>query len=212
MTAIKNTAQLLSAFIDHNMTGGGRSAAAKGSYWYRGTVLYYNQTPSWRFIDGVKGTKVMLVKHLGYAPPKQDPYKGRMKARSVPDIGVFSHFEGDMLPDNQVLDRVRYIMLSQVRELVYETMPKINADQLESYKADDLRKTLKEMYKRYNDLRVATGCGWNDMPTIYIEQLEDGMKQKIDAYNDPAAVKARERSAARKLAVKALVGDAKKVA
>lgn len=198
-------------FLAFTLEGKGKETGSDAHFWYRGDILYYDNTPSWRVVEGNPQLKkkVLLVKHVGFHRKADDPVLKLMTPCPVPDIGVFSKYPNDWMPEGPMLnDRVRFIMLSQVRHLVYEELPKVSGDQLERREHKSMLKQIERFYSEYDLYNKLVGCGWAPMPSIYREQFDDEVKRRIDAYNDPAKVKQRERSKARKIAMEALgAGD-----
>jgi len=191
-------------FLDFHLFGKGKDTGADTHMWYRGDILYYENSPSWRLVDGPK-KKVLLVKHIGFHRKGDDPILKVLDYASVPELGVFSRYPNDWMPQGKDLnDRIRFIFLSQARDIVYEQLPKYGGDVLERKERNSLTKELDKVYAAYRHFDKVMGCGWGDMPSIYREQLDQEAQRRIDAYNDPRKVKARERSKARKIAMEAL--------
>ena len=199
--------EVIKRWLAFNVDGEGKDRATSGNYWFRGSVFYYDASPAMRIVDGVGKRKIVLIRHVGLNATVKKPYTDKqLRSLNLPDIGVFSSYEGDMMEDGHPLnERVRFILLSQLRAFVQEEIVTINGLELGGKgKAGKLREKAKGFYKIYNTYREWIGCPWPNMPDIYLQQFDETVKRKIADYESPEAQKKRERAAARKKASKML--------
>jgi hypothetical protein len=197
-------------YLHWNLQRVGKDEQRKGfGYWYRDTVFFNDGTPITRFVTAPRKTKILLVKHGGLVTTSDYPVK--FESRIVPDIGAFSRYEDDMLPEEELHERIRYIMLQQVREFtalnVEPLTDKMLAEANPNYGHGSLQQRMSNLYAQHDSYARLFELKWSALPNMYREQLADTIRMKIDRWNDPAAVARRTRAQARKLAVKALAAD-----
>ena len=187
----------------------------KYGYWYRGAVFFNESVAITRFVRrGRNQLPILLVKHGGLVHEMNHHQHYTMF--QVPDIAVFSRYEDDMLPDEEMHERIRYIVLQQVREFTELTVlpmtDKLLAENSDSnsknsYGASSLQMQMSRLYTQYDAYSQIFKLGWPSLPNMYREQLAETMRIKIDRWNEPTAMAKRTRAKARKLAVKALSAD-----
>jgi len=205
-------------FHEWNLNGKGSSEGGqprRDGEWYRGSIYYYGDDPASRYIAGPKRKKVELivranVGHMSYE------YREKMKAKllrlNVMDIGVFSRYDDDWVPEAELHDRLRFLMLSRIMEFNDRYTPGLTGRQLvEEQQANSYRRTeknlrsmLKGYYKEYNDYSKHFGLNWKEPPSLYLEKLEETFADLKRVWLDPFAVAKRERQKARREASKAL--------
>lgn len=229
-------------YYNFNIKEEGKShGSSTDSQWWRGAVRFYGEHPRVRFMGRLPDTnKPAFIYERDLKPDEELIDLWYAKAIEVPNgaLGVFSRFEGDQIDIPSTHERVRFLMLSVIREFVMETLPKWTATKLTPYVPqydmrgneighywqthkeverrqgrEAIRDWLLEQIARYNMYTDAFALGWPDVPPMYREQFEAIAEKKLNAYTSPKAVAQRERAAARKLAVKALgIPVAKKAA
>jgi hypothetical protein len=195
---------LREAFLQHVIYGEGKDAGKADTYWYRGKIMYYENSPQWRMVPGAQKDWCLLWKGMGTMLSASDNWWHKMVLVKTPDLGVFSRYDQDWCDEGADLnDRVRFIMLQRVRELALEGAIGMNAVQVNN-KREGLMKQMKGYYHEYDMYNRHLGCGWPDLPDFYRDRMNQTFDDKVRAYNHPSAVAARERSKARKTAMQAL--------
>jgi hypothetical protein len=188
--------------------GDDHSRKSAGDVWWDRTVWYDGNVPCTRFMPGLgKHKPILLVKHLGPQTGTDKTYDGRHERIVVPDIGVFSRYADDMTPDDEVHERIRYILLQQVREYTEINLEgatdKWCAEHVHSSLAA-MRRSLAGLYIKYDNYSKSFDLRWPSLPRMYGDQFDELARAKTERWNDPDAVKRRERAKARKLAKEAL--------
>lgn len=208
-----------------NFEGRGKvhGGGPRDNHWYHDSVRYYGNHPSQRWVRAPnRGNMPVLLfkslspacndttigsKHTGFKT--QAGYAHRHDQVEVQDLGVFSRFPGDMLAGDQLHERSRFIMLSCISQFVMEEVPAMTADMLDTAMEVKLRAKLGIWADRYDIYSRLFALDWPGVPSMYFDKFEDTVSGKQRGYNDPEAVRRRERAAARRLAVKALELDSK---
>ncbi len=185
--------------------GEDQSRKSEQHYWWRGPIWYDGNIPCSRFVQGVRGRWFQLIKHTGPLTSDKD-LNNRFQRLVVPDIGVFSRYEDDWLPEADMHERIRYILLQQVREyteLRIETHTDKTIAEM-AHIASSQRAQLSQLYLKYEDYSKHFGLDWGKLPTMYMEGFDEAVRVKTNRWKDPDAVRRRERAKARKLAKEAL--------
>jgi hypothetical protein len=189
--------------------GEDQSRKSEQSYWWRGPIWYDGAIPCTRFVQGARGRWFLLTKHTGPTIRAKD-FNNSYSRLVVPDIGVFSRYEDDWLPEADMHERLRYIMLQQVREFT-ELRIECHTDKTiaeQPMTVSSNRAQLSQLYIKYEDYAKHFDLGWGKLPGMYMDGFDEAVRIKAGRWNDPDAVRRRERAKARKLASKALDLDA----
>lgn len=194
------------AFIKWNLKHEGKNELHAGDdYWYRDNVFFHANTPSWRAVKGRNGMLVVLVRWCSFQAYKE--FEGKVTAFNVPDLAVFSKYDGDLMEDvAEMHERIRWVMFSQVRSFADSELRRMtNKDVVAKHKTvNNKRDELLGHYRRYIHYSDLFGLRWAELPTMYLDNFDLLREQKANEWNDPAAKRQRERGHARKQAVKAL--------
>lgn len=198
---------------------GGQEQRTAGSYWFRGLIRYYQDMGDMRFVpmrkrwNSQKG--VFLSLHNAFDPLHVKLFGNPVI--TVPDIGVFSRYPDDICSDEELHERQRFIMLSRIREHCEnveamsgevlsqpDTMTQGVIAKVWPGPAKRATEKMEEYYKAYARYVDAFDLHWTDCPPVFMQKMAMAIHAKVRAFNDPEAARKRERSAARKQALKVL--------
>lgn len=193
------------AFLEHNITGKRKESMSFGNYSFHGPVMYYSGNPTTRILHNGFDKYIVMCKYSVYFIPKWA--EGNVRCVCTPDISVFSHYPGDWLEDPvDIHGRTKYILFCKVKETVQLAYTKdaavfVNNPHFgHAYILGQLR-SIKDTWRKYSK---AFGLGWQDIPDLYENEINDVMARRKAAFLDPAAVERRARAKARSEAKKAL--------
>ena len=89
---------------------------------------------------------------------------------STPDIGVFTQYANDVLAEGPLLnERVRFIMISRIRQLALEEAAHFNGPQMIA-NGKPLMERMKSYCKEYDAYNRHMDAGWNPVPDMYAEK------------------------------------------
>lgn len=200
---------LVSRFIDWNLDGVGQEQGRYQDYSYKDFRFFNQHYPIARIVTVPNsGRKVRLVRAgsgNSWMGGKIVIRGGAFETYYVPDIGIFSPYEGDWLKEEDMHRRQGYIMLQQVRSFAELHLSQTNGKKLqEGYNQSSLQGALDKLYVRFDKYSELFNLGWEPLPDMYRSELREQIERMVKAYNDPKSVLRRERSSARKLAKKTL--------
>lgn len=184
-------------------------AGSGGDVWWRDRVLFHENTACWRVIDLPHRDSKRHAVLTRYYTLGSKAYPGVLehyRVLAVPDIAVFSRYEGDMLGDDGLTHRLRFTWLRQMQWHVDVTAARYNGKQLYERNgkvATALRDELDRMIECYHAYEMAVMPGWDSLPN-YRCKLDELISHKVGAYRDPDAIRRRERAKARAKALEAL--------
>lgn len=197
-------------WLQWNIYGTGKDKYTLGSATgrYRGNVLYYNGEPAARVVKRPHGGWCKLYKwQIGSIPAD---LKYDCMELYVSHLGVWSRFDDDQISDDDLHTRTQFLMVSEVVEYVNESIDARSDESFERKNAVDVvtrqLDIWNERYKKYSDM---FDLRWPDLPDAFWSQARAKAQAKHDRFMDPAAVTKRERSKARRMAMKALGLDKK---
>jgi hypothetical protein len=202
--------QTLQRYLDWNVCGEGKDSGHYDEYHWHGPFWFQHEWCLQRFVSlpGDTGAKVRLIKHA-----RSSFNAGKNMAANdkpflsyfVPDLGVFSSFEGDFLPEDKMHQRQGYIMLKQIETYADRTMKKLTGSALAETRVFKTQEQLMvALCTRYDKYRKLFELEWPDLDGKYLADFIDRLTERRDKYTDPKAVERRERSKARELAKKTL--------
>jgi hypothetical protein len=210
-------------WLDFNIDGKGKPTGKEGNNRYDNNVLYDGNNPQQRFMRDAWNAPVVLAWTYDSAAIHQPrPDTGTPGTRyfvpgnrtlffHVPDIGVFSRFEGDQMTDDDLHDRLKYVFLMEARSYCEEKVERKTAEQLQhSWCRDQLERGINAQYERWDEYSRTFRLRWPDLPDLYREQVVSTINNKVEAYLDPKAIARRQRNHARSLAKKALEVETKR--
>jgi len=151
------------------------------------------------FIRLVRSPSGQVVELFEY----RDAVSSRLGTFFLPDIGVRSRHEGDRLSLEELHMRLKYLLLMDASAFPVEATENRPAFALKDARKSLISK-LNEHYARWEKYSNTFGLGWGPLPELYKMRLNDILESKIRRWDDPAAVEARERTAARRQAKKAM--------
>lgn len=193
-----------------NLLGEGkdRSPFENAKYAYRGVVLYAHDWPVGRFVRLKNGNGVVLYMPGGYATmPKlllgPSPYK-LVDCVSVDSIGVFSKYDGDMIDDAALHERLRWLFGAKAALLVEQAQILPVAQLVDRSRAMVLTGDMISTVDRYRRYAGLFELKWPEFPPTYLKSLTQIIERRSVKYNDSIEVAKRERKAARKEAKQAL--------
>lgn len=230
-------------YLRFNMFSEGKdSGVGTDARWWRGEVSFYKDYPQVRYMGYHKHASWPRANHHVFIHTHNSPiisrywlreYEGYALFIRVPDLAVFSKYPGDMLDVSDTHERVKLIMLHEIRELALEEAAGISGATLAanhisngfkfrpwastppSYsEVKPLHEWLQDKYdslvNRWVDYNHAFNLCWSPVPSMYEEEMQRVMKSNMRKYQDPKAVERRERARARKIALAALEIDVRK--
>jgi hypothetical protein len=193
-----------SQWLERCLKGKPAERLVNGNHAVRGLIYYYNNHPQQRLIKRKEGDYGLLMRHsLNMIVPKE--WSKYFHKISVSDVGVFSRFDGDWLNDANTHERIRWLMLLEMAELVDEHVARLTGD--EANKQSTLKtyeKSMARKYETYESYSRIFGLNWPAAPTSYRERMVAAIYEKKDRWNDPKSVQRRERMVAKRLAHKVL--------
>jgi len=195
-------------WIDRNAFETTKQTGRQGNHAFIGPVYYYNNTPSHRIVWHRNGKRFGIL--IGYHTGTFEKARYNL---TVPDIGVFSRFEGDMLPDEELHPRVQWLMVNEIKEYVDQILPaKSNEDCANSKMQESYMKSFNALVGRYDSYNAFFDLGWTGIPPSFMDRAKAMIATKGAEWNDPNAVTKRQRAKAKRAAEKALGLDKKKAA
>lgn len=198
-------------FAYWNATGEGSERMTSGNWRFARHVLFYHGKPYKRCLQADIGGMVMITKDPHFtvqAKPAMINKPGNDKQRAfayqiweLPDIGVHSRFEGDELTDAELHNRHQFLFVAELAAFIEDEIKPTSGEELATLAArQKLINRVGAMYTRWHNYRVTFGLKWKDLPTLYRDQINDAIVDKIKRYHDPKSVAQRERNHARKVA------------
>jgi hypothetical protein len=199
--------------------GKDRSSSLGGQrYRYIGPILYSHDWPVARLVKDPDGNVVCLTKSGAKAknPPKEAGWTVPPRlvlTITVTDVGAFSKFEADVLDDDKLHERMKWLCHLEAQTLI-DTALEMSTTTLAAkpkYRSSaggvllDRELKLQQVYAAYTK---AFRLKWPAWPPHYRSDLSTAIQKRREEYNDPAAVEKRERAAAKKAARKAFDIDA----
>lgn len=203
---------MMDRFTDFNVLGLGKDSGHCDEYHWKGRMLWQHEWCMQRWVKLPDGVRVRLIKHAkskfnagkgmaGKGMTCETPYLSYF----VPDLGVFSSFEGDFLPEDQLHRRQGYIMTKQIETYPERAMKRLTGSLLMDVRAFKAEKELMEaLCQRYDKYRKLFALEWPDLDMTHLAHFIDLMTEKRDRYMDPKSTAQRERKKARELAKKTL--------
>jgi hypothetical protein len=199
---------LIQRFIEWNLAEAGQDHGRYQDWSYKEFRFFNQHYPIARIVTTAAGEKVRLVKAgsgNSWMGGKLTFFGNAFHTYYVPDIGVFSPYEGDYLPEPDMHRRQGYIMLQQVRCFAEDKLDTMNGKKLQERNvASNLQGALQRLYERFDKYSQLFNLGWDPLPIMYQSELAGEIDRMIRIYNNPKMVQKRERAAARKLAKKTL--------
>lgn len=205
--------QIIKRWVLHVLHDKGKDRSdALDRYAYRGVLLYSNDWPVARLVHA-KGRRWVCLTRTGAAAPTSSgvvgvPYVGNLV--HVPCVGAFSQYEGDMLPDDKLHDRLSWLWHAEAQGIIEkaQTWPMVKLLSTGWRQGNKtLQRDMSNVYGRYHAYRDAFDLDWPDFPGRYENALGNALALRSNEYNAPKAVEKRERAAARKEAKQALGMD-----
>jgi hypothetical protein len=209
------SASLNQQFIIWNVIGQGASKLIAGNWRFDEDVLYYQNVPYKRHLKDAKGEHLILSKlnantfHVQAMPNPQKLTTGKGKLLgqyalwTLPELGVFSRYHGDMSQPKQLHERMRFLFVEELRAFIDDYIRPRSVVEMER-DTSQLLGIADKMYDRYFNYRMLFKTDWPPLPKMYREQIVSEIESRAKRYNDPKAVAQRERGHARKIAKKAL--------
>lgn len=195
--------QVYERWLNFNLYGRGKETGSVSSHRYAGPVYYYGDVPMQRFVnrDGDKPVIVMRNTLVNMEPT----HKLAVKTIHVEDLSVFSKYRGDMLKDEDMHARQRFIIQSDIFKFVDEDVPGFSDESCTMPQMEwKTLKALNHKIERYQDYNELFKLGWPPLPDSLRQRVSDTINAKIARWTDPKAVTKRERAAAKRMANKAL--------
>lgn len=196
-------------FIRWNTLGTGSGHLVAGNWRFRKTAMYYQDRPYKRFINDAKGVPLMLRRLRADEPsfkvsPTQAIWNKDVAYQywTLPEIGVLSRFEGDMLSEDELHERHKYLFFAELRAVSDERVRTMPGHALQD-EASKILALVDRMYARYWNYGQTFRLKWPEMPKMYKEEVIETIRERLKRYHDPKQVAARERAHARKIAKKA---------
>jgi hypothetical protein len=200
--------ELIARYVQWNLNGSGQDRGRYSDWSYRESRFFNQHYPIARIVSLPSGEKVRLVRSgqgNSWHGGKLTVDGKQFHTYYVPDVGVFSLYEGDWLPEDKMHQRTGYIMLQQVRCYAETQLERLNGKKLQERGcADRTQRGLTLLYERFDKYSALFELGWDPLPGMYATELAEQMDRMLAAYNDPKAVIKRQRAAARTLAKKTL--------
>jgi hypothetical protein len=206
--------RIKSRWVRYVIRGEGKPRSdANERYAYKGEVLYSNTWPAARLVQMPDGNWACLSKTgtRGCAPVE---WKGDGKPTLntviyVPCVGVFSEFDGDMLPPDKLHERMQWLFLAQSqacidKALVWPADKLLTIQGYRSLGADELKSTLRSQVAKWNQYSLTFKLGWPGFPDHYYNDLMSAIASREKEYLSPQAEAQRTRQKARKEAKIAL--------
>jgi len=192
-----------------NIRGEGiRKSTRADKHSYIGPIYYAHQWPIARLVMLPDGHYACLNKHYVHpANPTGWTVDGGPRLTlnlSVPDIGVFSGYDGDWLSDTQLHERLRdfWMKVERAREMHFPQL--VSGDSSGGGMQRTLRGAVDNATKEYRAYSAAFQLGWHSFPTIFRSELDQVIEDRSRVYFSDAEVKKRERATARAGAKRAL--------
>lgn len=196
-------------FIKWNVMGVDGDRLTSGNWSFRGSVLFYQYRPQKRFIKDKLGRPVMLRRQYATSdsvstkPIERSMGDVKYLEWTLPDIGVWSWYEGDMLSQGELHERMQFLFMAELRCYADTVLKPMSGADLGAKGQAAVVKHVDAMYERYDAYNQLFAQHWAPMPEMYRTEIIELMNAKVKRYHDPKQVAARDRMHARKIAKKA---------
>lgn len=176
-----------------------------GTHWCRDDIYFYQKTAACRLFPRPfhDDEWVMLRRWtIGNIPER---FRKIVKPMHVVDLGVMSHYETDFITLDNLHPREMWLFIMQIEELADKIVPNVSGEDLQNKRhQQDFRKQMDQLYADYRAYSDLFGLGWSTLPEGWRERMEKTIVEKAAAWNDPKAVAKRQRTAAKRQAIKVL--------
>jgi hypothetical protein len=210
----KKNSMLIDRWLAFNIRGDGLHKSSRHSkYSYNGPIYYSHGWPIARLVKLPNGNWACLNKHHVYPqnPKHWVDYGGPKLGTnlSVPDVAVFSAYEGDWLDDAGLHERLRDLwpkiaahQVDEARETAFPTL--VSPDYTDHGRQTQLAEMIATVTNEYTLYNAAFRLRWPKFPTVFADELKTIIGDRKRHYYSKTEVDKRERAAARAGAKKAL--------
>lgn len=183
----------------------GQGSVYKGHHnrkeFYVGSVMFANlNSPVYRFVRTPDNKLVKLIKNQEInVVHENQSFNVHKIFVPVPDIGVYSRFDGDTIPLEALHGRLQFLFLEQASRYFDEYVYGMTAPSIIKLQTRDWGPStvLQLHYDRWKTYSYMFDLNWPEMPQEFMDRVAAYENDKIGKYTDPANIKKRDISRVR---------------